>query len=138
MRCGLFHRHHNGGHRCLIEQMGQVWCERRRYIATGQDLLQHLGGKFIRIADTGRLGRHPQAALFAPRLGIRLGAIQPQHRHDLSNTIDTQITQGAVFQPNQGLARQAAQVCQLRLGQSQLGASGAHDMANFDQVHGWW
>jgi hypothetical protein len=29
-------------------------------------------------------------------------------------------------------------VRQLRLGQAQLGAPGAHDMANFDQVHGWW
>ena len=55
-----------------------------------------------------------------------------------ANTVDTQITQGAVFQAHQSLTRQTTQVRQLRLGQAQLGAPGAHDMADFDQVHGWW
>ena len=90
----------------------------------------------MRVADAGRLGRHPQATLFAPCLGIRLGTVQPQHRQYLSDTVDTQITQGAVFQPNQGLARQATQVRQLRMGQAQLGTPGAHGMANIDQIHG--
>ena len=137
LRGSLFHGHHDGGHGGLIQQMGQVRGKCRRHLAAGQGLLQRLRSQLTRVTDTGRLGRHPQATLFAPRLGIWLGAIQTQHRQHLSNTVDTQITQGAVFQADQGLARQAAQVRQLRLGQAQLGTPGANDAANIDQVHGW-